>query len=123
MSQLAETDQPRSKMVVWPWDGGNPVTKIQGDLRPWAVGYRQRVEKTSRPLMGNLVLAADRAGPHKLTGVLLQRGPPESPLDYVLCMRNPRVAGEVGVVHPLRTSERRAAGTNRWSGGQALGPE
>ena len=88
-------------------DGGMAVgwrqtgDKVQRYVGPWAVGYRQRVEKTSRSLMGDLVLTTDRTGPHKLTGVLLQRGPPEAPLDYVSCTLNPRVAGEVGVVRPL----------------------
>ena len=51
--------------------------------------------------MGDLVLTADRTGPHKLTDVLLQHGTPESQLDCVFSTLNSQVAGEVRVVHPL----------------------
>ena len=76
--------------------------KVHGDVGPWAVGNRKRLQKSCRGLAGGLVLTADWAGFDKVLGVLFQVGPPEALEEGVLCPSSTRVAGELGGVGPMQ---------------------
>lgn len=76
--------------------------KVQGDVRPGPMGHRQRLQKTCRSLVRWFMLVADRAGVDELPGVSLQSRPPESLQQDIPRTLAPGVAGESGVMGPLK---------------------
>lgn len=86
------------KTVGW----GQTGHEVQGDMGLGTMGHRKRLQETSGSTMGRLVLITDRTRVDKLASIFFQGGPPEYLQQDLLSPLDPRVAGELGVVGPLK---------------------